>query len=636
MRYHLTTLMCSLFLLVAYACSSAPGEVTPVTRPSQDGISDEGPIGNTDFSEIRYAAAQKFLPPHSLSDPSQLSLADHMLEETISGTCHGTTWLLAQAIAFFKDAGFEEGGRIHPFPQHGVKLVRRLNPTSDPQRGDVAVLYFSIAKSTIQCIYSIGVFARSETVDNKTNKLIILGGVERAKLLLVIRSVLTKIRNRISGTDKHGVLRDLRDRNNDRLFKYASAHTTTDPVFQHAISLVEKRIPVLVRVQISLFVIDWRNAPTDLLGQRTESCAIFVGSNRPFVVCDLNFIRETEIAIRANDSLPLNTEAFFKLSLFISKGIDAAWNFQRTQDLDMQALGDLLAEVLLFYTGHELGHLMDFGGNGGAWTISEAQLPRTAVVAKLCRHAEQFSAEAMTDRSVYRALNAPLGVTNIPASFKAEDDIYRVMLSNERWADEFAAEMMNRRFSSFKQADESNNLKREVKFIEILSYIGIYYWYKDLFETASESCPEFVDSRFSDNGKLIFCIAISPISALKAGKMFGSRHPILLLRAFRGVDRIVGERLIASMRLSMSPSMEGNILRLAYVSKQRDLLAILLDAPLKLAQAGCRADWYARTQPSLLEIGSINSLEESIHFLDHGVLPSNFQILDELLREPAR
>lgn len=621
------TILIASMLAMLSACPPAlrgtASQVTPEAEP--------------EVADVRQAAGDAFLGLYNLDDKGDIDLSGHLYEDEVLAPCRSVPWIKEQAEELFRAAKFRPAGPLMPFPQHGGVVVRPAGSAVDGE-GDQAVFYFSLSKSTTECVYHLGLLARRKKfVDGRGFVQVSPGEstdlVEEVRVLLKqwgahIKATSARARCPTPSTGPQEVA---------AVRAFLDAHASADRVIKMTVEGVQQRLPeMLASLRLStsnvrLIVYDARNAPPAVAAQLGSTCAVLDGA-APVLACSDELMAFSEAAFRVYMLTDGNAFASHKL-IAIAQGAShdpyrALGKMRDRMSSDPMANGYVLGMMmsgLTYYAAHELAHLArcDFGA-----ALDQQAVPvdaRSAAL-KMCRHLDEFGSIGLSDKATF--VEADLGAREFNRLVDREvvlaEEILRHRFENERRADDNAVGAMLDIMSRLGRESVENGRYEELMTARAVFAVGMLSWAQLIGDFGARYCPAWAKSNFVDAPSLETCLGKTEARIAGAG-LFGSVHPFLFLRAHRILTATVGERLfprrqLASWRMSeaalaAAPESDRRLVRW----RQEAMLlyhyaSILMDNPFKVAALGCTARFDERLA-GVTFIKNFYSIEESHRIL---------------------
>lgn len=299
-----------------------------------------------------------------------------------------------------------------------------------------------------------------------------------------------------------------------------------------------------------------------------------------------------------------------------------------TADADAERqLRQELAMVVLFFIGHELGHLLHGHPSGQFATFVDpgAPLERRVedAVVKLCRHVDEFAPTQFGLPGFEQAADAGSDVRRAAGALRARDEkryqLQEAFFANEAEADEWANQVVIAHLSALAKDDPAGSERALYLFACGVFVAALYTWYQDLDRFARKLGIE----QIADTRELGFAMMEGRERYIHAASLFGERHRFTLLRAALALESILRARTPWFERAPGSrsiwcerPAAEAAAAEAAAAeprsgfwlceSLQRYfLLCACMDTAVKLASVGCSTGWILeidrkRRTPQLL------------------------------------
>jgi hypothetical protein len=563
-----------------------PAQIIAASRPPQ-------------IEELAAAAGRALRGLPGFDKTQGIELSDHLPEQRFSASCRGLAFVRTSASSFLKAEGFDDAIADLAFPQNSAVF---LKPSTPGPAIEKIVLYFSVTKSPyVECQYVTGAFA----ADVGRSKA--LGEDLHTEAGAVANRVLDRLRGRLNEAPttaqaQIGI---------DALRRYA----VTDPVLNAARNRAQHLLPEIAPPSIKnveLLVVDLPpDAPASLRLLQTRTCT---GAYRafpvPVVICAGDFLRGVEAAVRrfedANDLI--RSEAKF-LAFARSVETDAPGVLEklRLEDHDKpDRENHIVAHLnvaLLFFSGHELGHLMQAAEGRSYDRGSPADDPDREIrasVVNLCKQADALGGKE--DDGPFWSKR----VSQIESEYRQQLGELQAV-RDRSWALEVEADQVGTDLS-LKYLDnagrngEASLLEQQHLLIETVFVVGLVSWYRDLAVFMDTSCDSMTNSVM-----LNLCFASKREGFAAAGRLFGDVHRHLLLRSLQLIRAVITRRkalyensFLPGTKITSAEDLrradpvlaQREIWRLGDVQRYT-MLAALMDTPLKLAYAGCAAGWYA-------------------------------------------
>jgi len=561
------------------------------------------------IEELQSAAKRALRSLPGLDRTSGIELSDHVPEQRFSAACRGLSSIRLAAVSLFAAEGFDSVVSDLAFPQNAAVFLKANGAEGSPIQK--AVLYFAVAKSPyIECQYVIGAFAadvgRSSVVD----------GPMQTEAGEIAQRVLGRLQGRITDTP------DLAQSQQD--IEILKRFEVSDPILCRARDQANRLIaevapPVLKRT--TLLIIDLApNSDPRLQLFRTANCTgAYRAFSVPVIVCSGAFMREMEASIRrfeeANDLIASETKILDFARSLEANPAGVLTQLRRQTNDDSSAENHITAHLkvaLMFFAGHELGHLMQTadGRSYNRGPIGRDQPDRRirASVVNLCKQADAMAAEGFRLHG-FDSGDGPFWSKRV----KQIESAYREELGElqaERsalWdlevdADRVGNDMSLKFLDMAEQNSNASLLEEQHLLIETLFVTGIMSWYRDLAAFMDSSC-----GAMSNSVMLNLCFASRREGYAAAGRLFGEVHRHILLRSLQSIRAVIEKRrhlFEKSFILGQPITSVEDVRRADPVAAQREIwrlgdlqryqmVSALMDTPLKLANAGCASGWYA-------------------------------------------
>jgi hypothetical protein len=343
-------------------------------------------------------------------------------------------------------------------------------------------------------------------------------------------------------------------------------------------------------------VVDFERAPIAVRDAYFTSNCMAVVSEQGIVVND-SFLRDVEIAIRA---FGLAGSVF--TTPFLRHESEIFGLVQRIRDHPREYLGALrtlsargaseqcrreeLALALVFFLGHEIGHLRD-RGNRRAFTIAlpedaplETQL--AAATAKYCRHVDDLHSFGFDLPDLYEEL---IRNTEVRA---AADGVLATLppnqaINHDAWfqaetrADDCGIEVLVQVLNATEPWKQTP-VAAPVLAVRALFAVAVVSWFRDLKGLLERLSPE---AERVNIGSLIFEMMSDRENYVRASSMLGYEHRFTLLRAAVAMGRVLRDCPAASS----DERLRAEVMQRWYLSR------LLMDTAVKLATMGASTAW---------------------------------------------
>jgi len=382
-------------------------------------------------------------------------------------------------------------------------------------------------------------------------------------------------------------------------FADLAACETDDPVLiavrDRAITLLLATSVVQELDELRIAVVDFARATPAVREEYfTPNCMALVQEHG--IVVNASFLRDAEIAIRA---MGLSGSVF--ATPFLRQESEMFGLVRHLRDRPQEygmALRELasseserrrrdeLALALVFFLGHEIGHLREGEERRGfttelpEGTALETQL--AAATAKYCRHADELRSfgfdlpgfEKVFTRGGEVRAAADAVITSLPKNEVINHDAW---FRDESRADACGTEVLLQALQAvepWKDAAEPGAYLA----VRALFAVSVVSWFQDLFRLMQQVCEEVDQIGLSE---FMMEMMRDRHNYVRASSVLGSDHRFTLLRAALAMDRV----------LQSSPA-EPTQQRLHIDALQRlALVRLLMDMAVKLATMGATTAW---------------------------------------------
>ena len=373
----------------------------------------------------------------------------------------------------------------------------------------------------------------------------------------------------------------------------------------------------------------------------TDSCKVrFQGVPAPLIICNAEFLLESEAVIRAfhfPNEYHLSDKAMYGLVRKVSS--DPLDYLKQLRKLTPPARGGAhafeehmsrdLKILIVFFAAHELGHILEWQNNGSLLTTLPADAPLetkvSSAVAKMCMHTDDFYQIGFRLPFLQEATETGSDIRKVERELKNLNDIENVYkwhekdFAEEAAADQTAIELIVGYLNELETKDEALAFEEQYEIVNILFWLGLYHWYKDLWNFTEKAC----DSRepIISIDDLMLCMARARDQYIKVSSLFGPNHRFILLRSYLAIEAIIEKRtdyfkLPLEQRTIWMPIPEEKLRELPNEEFKRvwgyygnlqayAVLHTLMDTPIKFAYVGCSTGWMkeideVRVNPQIL------------------------------------
>ena len=411
---------------------------------------------------------------------------------------------------------------------------------------------------------------------------------------------------------------------------------TRDPFLRRAMEALAQTLAHTDDVdrmgQVQLYVVDYRFAPAALTRGRyfTANCAALRDENA-IVVSEI-FLLETEAALRSFDQAATVLDIPYLRSDDDLSGLvtrirpDPRRYVERLRRLAQLSGGHgaeddpmvgQFAMLLLFFVGHELGHL-DQGHDErafGSFVEPGAPLEQRLdnAVLKLCRHAREFDHFGFGLPGFERALDEGSEIGASARAFReAMEDVDRNhahWFGDETSADHHAAELVQQYLDHLAAEDPLGADRRLQQIVRALFAAALYQWQRDL----GLFTDQLGMGRLGSAHELVVAMMRNREQYIYAASLFGDVHRFTLLRAVLAIDQWLHAR--GWIDVSLAAPLGRRAAPITWPDADRELradcvhrsllLRIHLDTAVKMAHVGCSTGWLKekdveRGSPQLL------------------------------------
>ena len=356
-----------------------------------------------------------------------------------------------------------------------------------------------------------------------------------------------------------------------------------------------------------------------------DNCKVLIESPS-LIVVNAAWLLELEAALRSFDLAgSLLNSQYLKsdghmFTLVELIGADPVGHLSRLRKLapmqDKDEGTDIVTQLtmlVLFFIGHELGHLLTQKGQRQFTSSLEPDAPLeqkvTNAVIKLCRHTDEFAKYGFGLPGFEEATQEESKIRQKEVGFRKEMTSWRTLYENvtEWFGDEIVADrtgieiMLNYIKDVKKEGGLAADLYQYL-LVKALFVAAVYSWYKDL-HTFSEK----IGFRILDSRTLMIEMMKDRRQYIKVASLFGDVHRFTLLRSNLAIESILkSEDWYEKKYLEQGQGQDN--LRTWWQSeslKRYMLLCIIMDTAVKMAYVGCSTGWIldadkARGTPQLL------------------------------------
>lgn len=399
---------------------------------------------------------------------------------------------------------------------------------------------------------------------------------------------------------------------------------TKDPVLSSASQWVREVIPKILskssNTHIEFYVLEYKsnqNKVDKLL--YTDTCKVLTSNLRhPIILCNASMLYEIEAVCRSfelTNPYFSSDEALFGLVKKISGDPKSYLMTLRNSSYDPAMDEDMSLHMklaMLYFVCHEIGHILQGDDDRKFASTLHADQPLetrvTEGVVRMCKHAEEFTKSGwvldffkdIVDvnsniRKVERKLREKILISYKNANVWYQDEVS---------ADDRAADLMIAYLSELDRSNPEIVRLHQHTIISNLFFVGIYSWYKDLYNFTNLACSEI--GEIKNSYSLMVCMMMNRERYIQAASLFGDVHRFLLLRSYFAIEKILKNRTdffsIEYEKRTIFPDpeelkkMNNRKLRetIWYFGElqQYALLQILMDTPFKMTCVGCATGWF--------------------------------------------
>lgn len=381
-------------------------------------------------------------------------------------------------------------------------------------------------------------------------------------------------------------------------FDDLDAYRTADPFQQAVLARAGELLAATDTVKrldaLSIVVVDFLHAPAAVRDLYfTPNCVAIRNENG--IVVNSAFLRDAEIAIRAfGISQSVFTTPFLRSDADISglarrvrtqgDGYLSALRTLTGPDAEKDRL-DELALALVFFAGHEIGHLRtgdDRRAFGEVLADDKPLESRLAVAtSKYCRHVDEL-AKFGFDLPMFEDANDRTSKLRAAATAVASTRPSNEIINETAWFDaETAADDLGIATLLDALRAEAAPAAGHALALRALFAVSVVSWYGDLVEFMERIAPD----RPFNAGVLAAKLMTDRENYVRASSLFGSEHRFVLLRACLAMSKVIAQ----------SPDGDSKAPRLQRAhldAVQRcQLLRQLMDTAVKLATMGASTPW---------------------------------------------
>ena len=404
-------------------------------------------------------------------------------------------------------------------------------------------------------------------------------------------------------------------------------HTIADPVLAEVLEdvwqvLGESEATATLE-ELQLCTLDPLTASQDLLdsGYFTASCLAM--RDQKLIVMNERFLLELEAAIRSF----AQAESIYGIPQLKDDALMFGWvnrieaglagmlgrlRRQATRDGSGHAEAMIRRElrmVVLFFLGHELGHVLGGHPTGEYAAFVDPALPLEKrvdeAVVKLCRHVDEFNREQFALPGFEKIRDPGSDIRTSENRFRARDPqryeqdeaFFAYEAAADAWADRIVIEHLN----ALAEKDPIDAELALYLFVRGVFAAAVFSWYRDL---AVFGRKLGVDA-FQNAGELMVEMMKSREQYVHAASLFGEFHRFTLLRAVLGMknvlrlrttwfDQPIESRSIQTKYTAAQAADDQIICRewwLAEALQRYVLLCISMDTAIKIANVGCATGW---------------------------------------------
>ena len=379
--------------------------------------------------------------------------------------------------------------------------------------------------------------------------------------------------------------------------------------------------------RLDLAVIDPEHISHELRQSDYFTHALQALRSEKLVVLNQRFAVEAEAVIRsfsaaeARDGCPYSRSDTRLFALVAQIAGDPGGRLRRLRRRMQRAGADPERElsvrrqlrlVMLFFLGHEVGHLLSGHPRGqyAAFVDPEAPLERRLeyAAAKLCRHVDEFAPtqfglpgfEQVSDLGSEVRREAERLRSHDPERARsfARDEAF---FANEKLADEWADRILIEHLGAQARRDEHAAARSLFELARGVYAVALHSWYRDLqtFAVRLSGAP------MQSLRELATLMARDREVYVGAASLFGESHRFTLLRAALSLEQVLrarsdwfdrpeDTRRIHTAHDDRAASGDAGMQRewwLAQCLQRYFLLCILMDTAVKMANVGCATGW---------------------------------------------
>jgi hypothetical protein len=279
--------------------------------------------------------------------------------------------------------------------------------------------------------------------------------------------------------------------------------------------------------------------------------------------------------------------------------------------------------ALLFFIGHELGHLKegesaDFGAMFNSADDSKQDF--SLAVTKMCRHLDEFNKYEFGLNGWGKVANKDSKVRKAEEKLRGKGNIdyinHTVWLEQENKADEIASEFISEYFAKAISTKGLEEKKLQFSYMCSMTSMGLYFWHRDLYHLYQK-----IKLPWPYQTQQLNLAMSRRENYIYASGLFDSFHRFVLLRTALAMQAFLNKLGYANedgklipRRAVDTPLTEEDWIKWMQTENYKNYLviAILMDTAVKFANFGCSMQWFNKNAEEKMIVINYESINTAV------------------------